>query len=46
MVSNNNMLSKKQAIMLSIENVHCHPRYVGLGVFISTVLETSGVGVI
>jgi len=40
------MLSKKQAIMKSVEDIRCHSISVGLGMFISTVLETSGVGTI
>ena len=46
LVSNNNMLSKKRAIMVPIENIHYCSRPVVLCVLISTVLEMSGVGVI
>jgi hypothetical protein len=46
LASNNNMLSKKCMIMKSIKNIHCHSRYVVLGMLISMVFETSGVFVI
>jgi len=45
LISNNNTLAKKHAIMKSVENIHCFSRYAGLCMFISTVLEMSGVGV-
>jgi len=46
LVSSNNTLSKKRVIMKSVENICCHSILVGLGMFISTVLETSGIGTI
>ena len=42
-VSNNNALSEKRVIMKSIKNICSFSMYAGLGMFISTVLETSGV---
>jgi len=44
LISNNNMLAKKCMIMKSIENIYCFSRYVGLCIFISMVLEMSGIG--
>jgi hypothetical protein len=46
LVSNNNTLRKKQAIMEPIENICCRSRPAGLCVLISTVLKMSGVGAI
>jgi hypothetical protein len=46
LVSNNNTLSKKRAIMEPIENIRCRSRPAGLCVLIGTVLELSGVGAI
>ncbi len=46
LVSNNNTLSKKRAIMAPIENIHYCSRLAVLCMLISTVLEMSGVGVI
>jgi len=46
LVSSNNTLSKKRAIMKSVKDIHCHSISVGLGMFISMVLETSGIGTI
>jgi hypothetical protein len=42
-VSNNNALSEKRAIMTSIKDICCFSMYAGLGMFMSTILETSGV---
>ena len=44
LISNNNMLAKKHVIMKSIENICCFSRSAGLCMFISTVLEMSGIG--
>jgi hypothetical protein len=46
LLSNNNTLSKKRAIMEPIENIRSSSRPAGLCVLIGTVLEMSGVGVI
>ena len=46
LASSNNTLAKKRVIMKSIENIRCCSRYAGLCMFISTVLETSGIGAI
>ena len=43
--SNNNTLTKKHAIMKSVKNICCFSRYAGLCIFISMVLEMSGIGV-
>ena len=45
-VSNNNMLSKKQAIMAPIKNIRYHSRLAVLCVLIGMVLEMSGIGMI
>ena len=46
LVSNDNMLAKKHAIMKYIKNICCFSRYAGLCMFISMILETSGIGAI
>lgn len=46
LVSNNNALSKKRAIMKPIENIRYRSGLAGLCVLIGTVLELSGVGAV
>jgi hypothetical protein len=46
LVSNNNRLSKKRAIMEPIENIRYCSRLAGLCVLIRMVLEMSGIGAI
>ena len=46
LVSNNNTLSKKRAIMEPIKDIRCRSGPAGLCVFIGTVLELSGVGTV
>ena len=46
LISDNNTLFKKQAIMEPIENIRCRSRPVGLWVLIGTILKVSGVGAI
>jgi hypothetical protein len=46
LVSNNNRLSKKRAIMKPIENIRYCSRLAGLCVLIRMVLEMSGIGAI